>query len=113
MNSILDNVRELCKTNKVTLTKLEKDLGFGNKVIFSWKNVSPSVEKAKAVADYFGVTIDYLVADKENPPKGDSNIDRYFKGNTDYRELFEVARKCSPNEVKIAIRLIKALRGEE
>ena len=39
-------------------------MGFGNSTIRGWAKSSPTVEKLKAVADYFGVTIDELLSDE-------------------------------------------------
>lgn len=41
---------------------LEKELGFGNGTIGKWQKASPSVDKLKKVADWFGVTLDELLA---------------------------------------------------
>ena len=35
--------------------------GFGENAIYKWKNQSPTTENLTKVADYFGVTLDYLV----------------------------------------------------
>ena len=40
---------------------LEKTLGFGNGTIKKWGESSPSVDKLKKVADYFGVSVDYFL----------------------------------------------------
>lgn len=40
-----------------------RDGSIGNGVIARWETSSPTVEKLKAVADYFGVTIDCLLSD--------------------------------------------------
>nr|DAZ63665.1 MAG TPA: SOS-response transcriptional repressor [Caudoviricetes sp.] len=38
-------------------------MGFGNSTVRGWANSSPTVEKLKAVADYFSVTVDDLLAE--------------------------------------------------
>lgn len=58
-------ISKLCKKNKITVTQLEKMLGFGRGTIAKWKKSSPTVEKLKAVADYFGVSIEYFINDSE------------------------------------------------
>ena len=40
-------------------------MGFGNATIRGWVTSSPTVEKLKAVADYFGVTVDELLEDDD------------------------------------------------
>ena len=58
---LFQRIKELCNNKKITINELEKTLGFGNGTIRSWNSSSPSVIKAKAVADYFGVGVDYLI----------------------------------------------------
>lgn len=53
----------LCKEKGITFHKLEKECGIGNGIIARWKTSSPTVANLKAVADYFGVTMDELLRD--------------------------------------------------
>lgn len=61
---IYTNISNLCKSKNISITKLEREMGFGNSTIRGWAKSSPTVEKLKAVADYFGVTIDELLSDE-------------------------------------------------
>ena len=54
-------VKRLCKENKLTVTKLEEIIGVGKNTLNRWDTNSPSVDKVKKVADYFGVTVDELL----------------------------------------------------
>lgn len=54
-------VKELCETNDISVSKLEAILGFSRGSICKWDVNTPSVEKVKAVADYFSVTVDCLL----------------------------------------------------
>ena len=58
---ILENIKKLCASRNISLSALEKTLGFGNSTIAKWANCSPTVEKLSLVADYFGVSIDSLL----------------------------------------------------
>ena len=59
---MFDKIKQLCVANGISISRLEKELGFGNATIQGWgKGSSPTVEKLKAVADYFGVTVDELL----------------------------------------------------
>lgn len=60
---LFENVNALCKKHGTALYKLEKELGFGNGALYKWAEQTPSVDRVKAVADYFGVTVDALLAD--------------------------------------------------
>lgn len=58
---ILKKIEELSKKQGISITSLEKKLSFGNGTIRSWDKCSPSIEKLKRVADYFGVSIEYFL----------------------------------------------------
>lgn len=58
---IFTNIVRLCKEKGISVSKLEKDLGIGNATVRNWRASSPTVEKLKLVADYFGVTLDELL----------------------------------------------------
>jgi transcriptional regulator with XRE-family HTH domain len=62
MDSVLyQRIAELCAERKITINKLESDLGMGNSVIRKWRQSTPSAEKTAKVATYFNVLVDYLL----------------------------------------------------
>lgn len=69
---IYKNIVILCKEWGISIARLEQEVGLGNATIRGWASSSPTVEKLKLVADYFGVTIDELFRDpqKEAPGPG-------------------------------------------
>ena len=58
---LLSRIRQLCIENKTNITKLERDCGLANATIRRWVNASPTIDNLAKVADYFGVSIDYLL----------------------------------------------------
>ena len=66
-NTILlyENIIALCKEKRISISKLEKETGLGNATIRGWAESSPRLEKVKAVADFFGVTVDSLLTAPE------------------------------------------------
>ena len=60
-----EKIENLCKNKGITVTALERELGFGRCTILKWKKSSPGVDKLKKVADYFGVSIEYFVGESE------------------------------------------------
>lgn len=59
---IYKKISTLCKENKISIARLEKELGIGNGTIGRWEKSSPTVENLKKVADYFGVTVNDLIS---------------------------------------------------
>lgn len=62
---ILRNIETLCRERGMSIAALERELGFGNATIRGWATSDPSVSKIKRVAEFFGVTVDELLADRE------------------------------------------------
>lgn len=65
---LLRNTYLRCVKDGISISKLEKILGFGNGSISRWERVSPNVLAVKKVADYFGVTVDDLLFDNGTQP---------------------------------------------
>lgn len=61
---IVKNIESLCKERKISFSALEKALGFGNSTISKWETSSPTVERLAKVADFFGVTVDFLLREE-------------------------------------------------
>lgn len=64
---LFDRVKELCKKRGISISELENNVGFGKNTIYKWKNQSPKAETLQKVADYFGVTTDYLLGRTDTP----------------------------------------------
>ena len=56
-----ERVQELCKKNGISVSELEKTLGFGNGYISKLGQSTPNTSKIKLIADYFNVSIDKSV----------------------------------------------------
>ena len=63
---IVKNIEALCKERKISFNALEKSLGFGNSTISKWETSSPTVERLAKVADFFGVTVDFLLREERH-----------------------------------------------
>lgn len=67
---MLDKIKALCKEKKTSISKLEKQLGFGNGVIGRWDKSVPSYERLAAVANALDVPVAYLTGETEDPSAG-------------------------------------------
>ncbi len=61
--SVYDNIKKLCDSQHIAITTLESQLGFGRGSIGKIRQAKnlPTANRLQAVADYFGVSIDYLL----------------------------------------------------
>lgn len=63
---IYDTISKLCDKSGIAITALETELGLGRGLIGKWKNgTSPNLAKLKKIADYFSVSVDYLLTGEE------------------------------------------------
>ncbi|EFN6329947.1 helix-turn-helix transcriptional regulator [Listeria monocytogenes] len=58
---VYEIVKILCKENNISLSELEKKLGLTRNTLYKWKTQSPSIERLLLVANYFNVSVDFLV----------------------------------------------------
>lgn len=62
----IQRLTELITEKGLTISQLSKIVGIPSTTMYSWQNgIQPTAEKLIKLADYFGVTIDYLVG-REN-----------------------------------------------
>lgn len=62
---IYENILALCKKNGISIATLEARCGLGNATIRGWRKSNPRVDRVKPVADFFGVTVDWLMEKHE------------------------------------------------
>ena len=63
----IDRLNDLCKSKGISKRKLEQDAGLGTGSTSKWSQFMPNQTSLKKVADYFGVSVDYLLGDTDDP----------------------------------------------
>lgn len=84
---------DLCAKNGVTPYKVSKATGIATSTLSDWKKgiSTPKQDKLMKIADYFGVSLEYLMTGKE--PQVDY---LYTDGNAEF--LIEVTKMAKDNE---------------
>jgi transcriptional regulator with XRE-family HTH domain len=109
---ILDRVKKLCAENSISVGDLEKELEFSNGSIYKWIKTTPGADKVEKVADYFNVSVDYLLGKTafRNPMEmfehWSGNNDIYFESPFDFGGLLKKIREAqgiSQKEVSEAL----------
>lgn len=59
--SIKTRIKDLLNERHQTFAELERKVGIGNGTISRWDISSPKSDTLQQVADYFGVSVDYLL----------------------------------------------------
>lgn len=60
-----ETIKKLCKDNGVTVTGLEKELGISRGSLCKINTNKPSMEKVQKIADFFSVSVEYLMGTEE------------------------------------------------
>lgn len=64
---LYERIKELSISQNISIRHLEEKLNYGNGTIGRWKKTKPSIDKVQKVADYFHVSVDYLLDRTDNP----------------------------------------------
>ena len=100
----------LCRERGVTPYRVSEATGIRTSSLSGWKagKFTPKQEKLKKIADYFGVSIEYLMTGEEPEGKGGYYINpdtadmaQQIYENKDLRLLFDVAKDVTPEQLKL------------
>lgn len=111
------NLRDLCEERGLTVNELARLLGLSTGSPTAWKNGTvPREATLNKIADYFGVSTDYLLGkeEKEKPLiNDDEELTEYvemLKNRPECRMLFQLSKNATKEDVEAAVRIIEALR---
>ncbi len=112
---------KLLEMRGVTTADVCKATGISQSTMSNWKkrNNMLSGKNAKLVADYFEVSVDYLMTGKNEDKK-----EYYFNSETakaaqeifenkDLRVLFDAARDATPEDLQTTYNMLMALKKKE
>jgi len=64
---ILERIKGLAAKKDISINALEEKLGFARGYLYTWKKKTPGIDRVKKVAEYFNVSVDYLLGTTDNP----------------------------------------------
>lgn len=72
--SVINRIMALLEERQISARKLTMDLKLANSCVSEWKKgkAKPSIDAIVKIANYFGVTTDYLLIGGEMPQKAES-----------------------------------------
>ena len=100
--NIVDRIESLAKENGISITSLESKLGISRGIIRSWSSAQPTADKIMKIANYFGVSIDYLLG-RTDEPNG-------FASSSD-ESILQLQRAVSRMTVEDKDRMMKILKA--
>ncbi|MFK4900081.1 helix-turn-helix domain-containing protein [Lactococcus petauri] len=111
-----DRIKELADRQGKSLQKVASDLGFSPNYFYNLKSKkSPSAEHLAKVADYFHVSVDYLLGREKNTVTKEpvDLADLVDENKVDWDEWVSFDGKPLTDEVKSALKLILGKRLED
>lgn len=108
--TVFDRIKELADSRKVSLKKVSSDLKFGENYIYNLRySKTPNADKLALIADYFNVSVDYLLGRDEAKPVNEP-IDLAEVANSDddavWSRLLSSGGRPLTEKDKMAIKLL-------
>lgn len=115
-----ENYEKILKERGLTNYKVSKDTGIAQSVLSTWKTkgTTPKADKLQILAEYLGVSIDYLLGVQQN-----AQPEEYYQNNEasraaqeafdnpDMRILFDAAKGSRPEDIRMAAEMLRRLKG--
>lgn len=111
-------IDKLMQERGVTLYKLSKDTGIPYSTLATCKKKGTKLglDKVQAIADYFGVTVDYLMGKQGNGyyiNDETAKMAQTLLERSDLKILFDLAEDATPQDVETAVSVLMALKEKE
>lgn len=112
---------KLLQIHGITPYKVSKETGVSQSTLSDWKRgiSTPKQDKLQKIADYLGVSLDYLMTGEEK------EADRYYINeetaemaqtlfkNRPLRVLFDAAKDATPEDLETTYNMLMALKKKE
>ena len=117
-----ERIKTLCKEKGVTVTGTEKELGFARGSLCKVNTNKPSMEKVQKLADYFGVSVQYLMTGEEDTSDETPHyyldddardLAQFMFENPEYKVLFDASRKVKKEDIEFVKQFMDRMRGDE
>lgn len=120
-----DNFIQLCNSVNKSPSAVVQELGMNKSAVTNWKNrqTPPRDATLRKIADYFDVTVDYLlngesVEIKKSPDSElseDDELNEYLetlKNNPGMRTLFSKTKNATKEDIEKVIKMIDIMKGD-
>lgn len=120
MSDLYETIRDLCKRNGISVSAMCLNLGMSKSTMSDLKSGrkrSLSAETLSRIAQYLGVSVDYLLTgeEKENPlVNDDEELTEYLeelKNRPEKRMLFSVTKNATKAQIEAIVKMIEEMQG--
>ncbi|MGF2942414.1 helix-turn-helix domain-containing protein [Enterococcus xiangfangensis] len=113
MNSY-EIIKELAKSKNIPISELEKIIGVSNGYLVKWKTRKPNPITLEKIADYFGVSTDYLLGRTDDMNFGVTQQNRKLTVEEALRSTMSASGKpLTENDRLVLTRIINAYLDEQ
>lgn len=115
-NLSYDRFANLLDSKGITPYKVHKDTGIATATLSDWKNgkSTPKPDKMQILADYFNVSLEYLITGNEREGgetyflnEETKEIAQKIFANPYLKSLFDITKNMSPDRLKVLLEFIK------
>ena len=123
-----ERFEQLLQKHGVTSYKVSKETGVTQTTLSNWKSgrSTPNAKNLQKIADYFGVSLGYLMGTEEEEPNAvdteknlivldDDALEllEELKTRPEMKMLFSVSKKATKEDIMKAVKIIEALKGDD
>ena len=110
-----ERIKNLCRRRGVTLASVETELGFAKGYLSKLGTTTPNGQKLQQIADYFGVSVEYLLTGEEPSAPYYLNEDarelaEFLYRNPEYKVLFDASRKVKKEDIDFVREMLERTR---
>lgn len=112
----VERILEICHEKRIPISKLERDCGFANGYVKQLKKGTMPNDRLAKVADYLGVTIEYLTTGETQGYYYDpetARIAQEIYQSPELHMLFDATRDAKPEDLKTFYEMILMLKRKE
>ena len=116
----VERIKSICKERKIPISRLEKDLNFGNAYIAGLKKGTVPDDRLRLISKYLDVSVEYLMTGKEKEGgeryylnDESSEIAQEIFENKELRLLFDAAKNAQPEDLQTVHQMLLALKRKE
>ena len=112
MNTV-ERIKSICKERKIPISKLEKDLNFGNAYISGLKKGTVPDDRLRLISNYLGVSVEFLMNGSESKYSDeDAMLDARISEDFELKEALKKYYSLDDRKKKHVIELINLLSEE-
>ena len=110
--TIYERIKCLCKTKGITVSELERTFKKSRDFYRKWNTSMPNSANLIEIADYFGVSLDYLIGRDEKYSAEQAMLDVEISEDFELKEAIKKYYALDDRKKEHVIELINLLSGE-